>query len=136
MNLHEGGTVSGLVVRSTAGLGDGIALACGAASPSVAIAAVDVEGAGNLQYGIDVRGACGAALAGVTATGAASAALVVNSASSSVVTIVTGGKYGTSATGVEGMRRASVTLSGTEVASNTSASSAAWGSRWETAPRT
>jgi hypothetical protein len=122
VNLHEGGTVSGLIVRSTAGVGDGIALACGAASPPAAVAAVDVEGAGKLQYGIDVKGACGAAMTDVTAAGATSAALVVNSASSSVATTIAGGKYGTSATGVK-IIQGSVTLSGAEVASNTSASS-------------
>jgi hypothetical protein len=128
VNLHEGGNVSGLVVRSTTGVGDGIALACGTATPQASITSVDVEGAGKLQYGVDVKGTCGAAIADVTAAGATSAALVVNSATSTVATTVTGGKYEASATGVK-ILQGSVTLAGTEVASNTSASASGVGLR-------
>ncbi len=120
VELHDGATLSGLLVQSTAATGAGVRLVCAAGLTSASIQSAKIDGAGLLAEAVSAGGSCGAQLNAVDAGGAKTAALLVDAPAGTVA--VTGGLFHGSKVGIQ-VNRGSATLASVEVANNTSVAS-------------
>ncbi len=124
VQLASAASLVGFVVANSLATGDAVALACASNAAPAHVSAVQINGKGaaspfpKMANGVNAQGACGASLDAVAVSEVAQAGLLVNSATTSVSTSVSGGTFSSNGIGMR-LQTGTVALgSGIEVTGN------------------